>query len=195
VPEISNTRLAATGLLLSVAHLSLLTFILLVMHSGPGWGFYHFAKGTAEVWLGNSGLWLIVFGLTCLALHFLRNKEEKREAPAAIEVRQNGRIVSLQPTRIIWIEAAGNYVEIHVDGATYMLRQSMSDLENQLRSAGFFRSHRRALVNLRHIKAIRAGGEEGAYLVELEDTNTAPLSRRKLSPLRQVLKNSGSEGP
>ena len=44
---------------------------------------------------------------------------------------------------IDWVEAADNYVELHVGGRTVMRRMTMRDAEQALRGRGFVRIHRR----------------------------------------------------
>ena len=68
-----------------------------------------------------------------------------------------------------WIEAADNYVEVHVGERVLLLRMTMAAAEERLRSRGFVRIHRRYLVNERRIAAVlgtngdrrvRVGGKE-----------------------------------
>jgi DNA-binding LytR/AlgR family response regulator len=53
-----------------------------------------------------------------------------------------------------WIEAADNYVEVHVGDRVMLLRMTMHAAEQKLRSRGFVRIHRRYLVNGKRIAAI-----------------------------------------
>ena len=48
---------------------------------------------------------------------------------------------------IDWIEAADNYVELHLDGRVLLRRMTMREAERQLAGAGFVRIHRRFLIN------------------------------------------------
>jgi len=53
-----------------------------------------------------------------------------------------------------WIEAADNYVEVHIGDRVHLLRMTMHAAEQKLRSKGFVRIHRRYLVNERRIAAV-----------------------------------------
>lgn len=54
-----------------------------------------------------------------------------------------------------WLQAAGNYIEVHRAGTTYLLRESLTALEASLDPANFARIHRRAIVNLSRIEEVR----------------------------------------
>ncbi len=55
---------------------------------------------------------------------------------------------------IDWIEAADNYVELHLGGRVLMRRMTMHEAERQLSSAGFVRIHRRFLINRRKLAGV-----------------------------------------
>lgn len=55
---------------------------------------------------------------------------------------------------IDWIEAADNYVELHLGGRVLMRRMTMREAERQLSSAGFVRIHRRFLINRRKLAGV-----------------------------------------
>lgn len=75
---------------------------------------------------------------------------------------------------IDWIEAADNYVELHVAGRTVMRRMTMRDAERALAGKGFIRIHRRYLVNRRRIEVIGGGPE---LVVRLEGGVELPVGR------------------
>jgi two-component system, LytTR family, response regulator len=67
-------------------------------------------------------------------------------------VKSDGRIMLLRVEKIEWIEAAGNYVTLHVGGSSYLIRQTMNDIESRLDPKQFLRIHRSAIVNVESIK-------------------------------------------
>jgi hypothetical protein len=88
---------------------------------------------------------------------------------------------------IDWIEAQGNYVALHVQDATRLLRQTLTDMEARLKDYGFIRTHRRALVNRERMQAI-IPPELGELGVRLSSGQIAPLSEsRRSEVLRLVL--------
>ena len=184
-------RLAPLGLVLSVAHLALLALILRVMHSPPGWGFSHLLNSFFEVWLGNAGLWFIVYAATCGAVLFRLSRDRVARPTSRIEVRQGKRTVMLRVDEIVWIEACGNYVELHSVRGNYLLRKSLDAMDGELREVGFVRSHRRALVNTRHVRSVLNDGRQ-TYRIELTDNHQAPLSQRRSKQFKRLLSQTSS---
>jgi hypothetical protein len=76
---------------------------------------------------------------------------------------------------IDWVEAADNYVELHVGGRTVMRRMTMREAQQALAGRGFVRIHRRFLVNGRKIAAISASN--GDRTVRLSDGVALPVGR------------------
>jgi DNA-binding LytR/AlgR family response regulator len=66
---------------------------------------------------------------------------------------------------IEWIEAAGNYVEVHGGGRASLHRVTMREVEGALDPKTFVRIHRSAIVNASHIAArLSIGGTPGVRL-------------------------------
>jgi hypothetical protein len=77
-----------------------------------------------------------------------------------------------------WVEAQGNYVALHVGGEVRLLRHTLADMEARLKGHGFIRTHRRALVNRLHMRAI-IPPELGELGVRLSSGQVAPLSESR----------------
>ena len=101
---------------------------------------------------------------------------EKRTDRFSFKV--DGRIVFLKPTEIHWVEAADNYVVLHVAGeeSRLMLRETMTALEKRLGPEQFVRVNRSAIVQLDQIKELQPGAH-GDYTLVLHDGTKLPLSR------------------
>ena len=68
---------------------------------------------------------------------------------------KHGDVVKFVPVdEIEWIEAAGNYVLLHVGDQRHMLLEAMQELEAKLDPARFLRIHRSRIVNLQAITAL-----------------------------------------
>jgi two-component system LytT family response regulator len=72
-----------------------------------------------------------------------------------IAVKCAGRVLFLKAGEIDWIEAAGNYVNLHVGKESYLLRGRMSELEKRFDPEQFFRIHRSTIVNLDRVKELQ----------------------------------------
>jgi two-component system LytT family response regulator len=70
-------------------------------------------------------------------------------------VRCGYRTTFIAAEQIDWIEASGNYAILHVDRQNHLLRETMARLESVLRSAGFMRVSRSAIVRLSRVKEIQ----------------------------------------
>jgi two-component system LytT family response regulator len=84
---------------------------------------------------------------------------------------------------IDWVEAADNYVELHVGGRTVMRRMTMRDAEQALRGRGFVRIHRRFLVNRDRISEVV--GTNGERTVRLGSGVELPVGRAFAANLSQ----------
>jgi two-component system, LytTR family, response regulator len=73
-----------------------------------------------------------------------------------ILVRSADRIVFLKPDEIDHLEAAGNYVILHVSKDRHILRETMTALETRLTPAGFMRINRSTIVNLSRVREVQS---------------------------------------
>ncbi len=95
---------------------------------------------------------------------------------ARIVVRSERRLLFLRQDEIDWVEAAGNYVRLHVRGETHVLRQSMKNMEARLEDGLFVRIHRSAIVNVERIRELQPW-LHGEYVVILADGTRLSASR------------------
>jgi len=77
---------------------------------------------------------------------------------------------------IDWVEAADNYVCLHVGADTHLLRETMQSIEARLDRERFARIHRSTIVNLDRVKELRPWFH-GEYLVVLNQGTELTLSR------------------
>ncbi|BDU69066.1 DNA-binding response regulator [Geothrix oryzae] len=91
-------------------------------------------------------------------------------------VKQGDRHILVKTAGLQWIEAEDNYVRLHVEGTSHLLRQTLSGLLTRLDPAQFRRIHRSAIVNLDCIKEFQpwTGGD---HLVIMRDGTRLTLSR------------------
>ena len=109
----------------------------------------------------------------------------KTAAPAQrrLEIRDGARRDFIDPAEILWIEAAGNYVELHLAGRALLQRQTLSALEGELGELGFTRIHRSRLVNRRHVRSIESN-DSGDFTVRLSDGRQITGGRRWREAIR-----------
>jgi two-component system LytT family response regulator len=78
---------------------------------------------------------------------------------------------------IDWIDAAGDYMCVHVGGSTHVLRGTMKRLEEVLDPDTFIRVHRSAIVNRHRVRSLRAH-RNGEYFLKLSCNHELKLSRK-----------------
>lgn len=100
-------------------------------------------------------------------------------------VRKLNREFILNTADIDRIDADGNYVTIHAQGATWPLRESLTALERRLDPKRFVRVHRGHIVNLDRIREIQPW-DSGDYRIVLADGSHVNFSRRYRSRLPQL---------
>jgi two-component system LytT family response regulator len=91
-------------------------------------------------------------------------------------IRGVGRIVFVNAADVDWIEAAGNYVRLHLGKESHLLRETMSSLETRLDPKVFARIHRSTIVNIDRIRELHHIFH-GDYSVLLRDGTRLTLSR------------------
>jgi two-component system LytT family response regulator len=120
--------------------------------------------------------------LAALIEHFANG----RKLPDRIAVRNGGRVVFVKVGEIDWIEASDNYVCLHSESETHVLRETMGQLESRLDPARFARVHRSAIVNLDRIKELQPWFR-GDYRVILRDGTELTLTRSHREKLESRL--------
>jgi two-component system, LytTR family, response regulator len=96
--------------------------------------------------------------------------------PQVLPIRQGRKTVRVPIPAIQWIDAAGDYMCVHAEGDTHILRGTMKELEEILDPRLFQRVHRSTIVNLRFVKSLRAH-MNGEYFLTLEGGQELKLSR------------------
>ncbi len=99
-----------------------------------------------------------------------------------LEVRDGARRHFVPLSEVVWIEAAGNYVELHREANGLLHRASLSDMERRLDGAGFVRIHRSRLVQRSAVAAVESKST-GDFVVRLKDGRELAGSRRYRRPL------------
>ena len=147
-------------------------------HYSPFWPMANFVYEFRKDALAYAGFVL----LYVLWRQHLRPRAEPIPAPDAIEVRDGARRLFVPLVEIAWIEAAGNYVELHRGPTPVLHRAALADIQRQLEGAGFVRIHRSRLVRRAAIIEVESK-PSGDYLVRLADGRELAGSRRYRRPL------------
>ncbi|NBB73722.1 MAG: response regulator [Bacteroidetes bacterium] len=92
-------------------------------------------------------------------------------------VKTGGRVQFVKSEEIRWVEAAGDYVQLHTDATKHLLRETMKEMEAALDSNQFLRIHRSTIINVDFVREMRPCGTNNEYTVILKDGTQRRLSR------------------
>jgi len=112
----------------------------------------------------------------------------KPEAPKLdrLIVKSGGRVFFLRTGDLDWIEAAGNYVRLHLGEESHLFRETMNRMESRLDPKRFVRIHRSRIVNTERIKELQPWFN-GEHVVVLRNGQRLPLSRGYRDKLQEQL--------
>lgn len=110
---------------------------------------------------------------------------EPESPPERLLIKKLGREFLIQTADIEWVEASGNYANLHIKNSVYPMRITMDKLEKLLPN-NFTRIHRSTIVNLQHIHAVEAQ-DSGDYQVTLHNQMQLTLSRRYREEFKALL--------
>jgi two-component system LytT family response regulator len=115
----------------------------------------------------------------------LRTLSEPRYANV-LPIRTDTETVRLPVDHIDWIDAAGDYMCVHAQGQTYVLRETMKALESVLNPSSFQRVHRSTIVNVQRVRRLRPH-INGEYFLTLDSGQELKLSRSYRESLEKLL--------
>ncbi len=96
--------------------------------------------------------------------------------PDRMAFKVNGRVIFVRADEIEWVEADGNYVNLHAGPAAHHLRETIASFETRLSPEKFMRISRSVIVNLDRIKELQPLFY-GDYAVILQNGVRLTLSR------------------
>ena len=101
-------------------------------------------------------------------------------------VNNGRRLLLLKVDEISWIEAQGNYVRVHHDRGSHVIRETIGALESQLNPNRFLRIHRSVIVHIGRIKELHPW-QHGEYRVILENGRELMLTRTYRANLQRAI--------
>lgn len=108
-------------------------------------------------------------------------EQKRQEVPATLFIKDGSKLVKISVDEIYFIEAQGDYVNIHSSKKNFLLHSTMKSIEEKLPNEHFFKVHRSYIVNLDHIDDI----EEGLLHV---NAFKVPISKAKKDELLKRLR-------
>lgn len=115
-----------------------------------------------------------------------RGAEGIKRFPDVLPIRLGRETVRLPVTAIEWVDAAGDYMCVHAEGRTHVVRATMKQFEERLDPAHFQRIHRSTIVNIRRIRKLKPH-TNGEYFLTLDGGHELKLSRSYRDRLERIL--------
>lgn len=114
------------------------------------------------------------------------NGDSTRDQSIVVATARGALVLPLR--EIDWIEAADYYARLWVGQRSYLLRESLAQLEKRVSAHGFARAHRQALVRLDGVRALLSE-EDGEAIAVLTNGARVPVSRRRRAAFAAAVKH------
>jgi two-component system, LytTR family, response regulator len=121
-------------------------------------------------------------------LSLLETIRSPRSYLKRLAMRSGGKTMFVNVEDVDWMEAAENYVKVHIGRATQLLHVTMNTVERSLNQEMFLRIHRSLIVNLNRVKEIQSGAH-GEYVITLQDGARLQSGRTYSDRLRALIHN------
>jgi two-component system LytT family response regulator len=105
-----------------------------------------------------------------------------------LAVRSTTKTLFVDVEDVDWMQAAENYVELHVDRASHLVHVAMNTLERSLDPQSFLRIHRSIIVNVRRIHELETA-LHGEFMVVLKNGVRLQSGRTYHHKIRSLLAN------
>ncbi len=109
-----------------------------------------------------------------------------KKEPARLAIKDAGKTTWVLQEDIEWIDAAGDYMCVHVGGQTLIMRKTMKELDQELDTTMLQRIHRSTIVNVKQVKEMQSH-INGEYFLTLKSGKVVKLSRTYKDKLRLFL--------
>jgi two-component system LytT family response regulator len=93
-----------------------------------------------------------------------------------LPIKDGSNTIRLRTADIDWIDAAGDYMCVHAEGQTHIMRGTMKKLEDILDPRVFQRVHRSTIVNVNRVRQVRSH-INGEYFLILDGDVELKMSR------------------
>lgn len=179
------------SILFSLSHIAIMVAIKEVVYLLMG-GNYQFGDFWFELFYEyRKDLWSFIFLIILInTYNFVFSRLQGEANPVAqseddsinpsfdrLLVKKLGKEFIIKVEDVEWLEASGNYVNLHINGRIYPMRATLNKLTEQISEKGFCRIHRSHAINLERIESITplpSGDSE----VKLSTGKVLNLSRR-----------------
>jgi two-component system LytT family response regulator len=118
--------------------------------------------------------------------HLLAAVRPQQKYLERLVVKSSGRIFFLEVSEVDWIEAADNYVTLHLGKESHLIRETLKSLETKLDPDRFVRVRNSAIINLKRVKELHPLFK-GEYEILFHSGRKLRSSRRYRSRIAELL--------
>ncbi|KAA3622339.1 MAG: DNA-binding response regulator [Bacteroidetes bacterium] len=114
------------------------------------------------------------------------HQHQQSDIKFQLEIKDKGRLTKINTFDIYFLEAQGNYIQLHLEEKSYMIRETLQNIKNSLEQDTFLQIHRSILVNTNYIDQVKYSGNN-QFEVKLRNTITLHSSRSYKEDLQSYL--------
>ena len=103
-----------------------------------------------------------------------------------ITIKDRDSIKLVKVDSIAWVDAAGDYMCVHAEGETHIMRCTMKHLLDELDDTAFKRVHRSTIVNMNCIEEV-IPHTKGEYFLQLDNGERIKVSRNYRGEIKLFL--------
>jgi two-component system LytT family response regulator len=109
----------------------------------------------------------------------------QQQYPEHILVNKNKKLLTLETSAIIWIEAYGDYAKLHTADQVFVSNYGITALEERLNPKVFMRVHRSFIINLKQILSVEKYGK--GYDIHMKNNEHVKVSRGFAHKLKELM--------
>lgn len=111
---------------------------------------------------------------------------DTQKYPDILAIKDGSEVTRVQVDVIQWIDAAGDYMCVHANDGTHIMRRTMKELEEDLDPKKFVRVHRSAIVNISYVSKL-VSHVSGEYHLVLENGSELKVSRSHRDRVKEMI--------
>ncbi|WP_339773504.1 LytTR family DNA-binding domain-containing protein [uncultured Paraglaciecola sp.] len=105
------------------------------------------------------------------------NHDDLHELQQIISLKSGSQWIRVKLDDIVWIEAAGDYMCVHTNSETHIIRKTLKQFEEELDSEHFPRVSRSAIINIAKLSTLTPNSN-GEYVAQLGDDIQVKVGRK-----------------
>jgi two-component system LytT family response regulator len=123
--------------------------------------------------------------------------QQRNQPSSRVAIRAKGKILFINLSEVVAVQAEGNNVSLQWNGNSYLLRESLSAVAAELEPQGFIRIHRSILVNASFVEEIKpySTGEYGLRMKSGKEYTITRTYKKNIRSLAEYWIGAGAFFP